>query len=50
MSRDVVMLLQIALVDTLREECGIVPAGILGHSAGPCRSLQTIDMPEGKEL
>lgn len=26
--------MQIALVDTLREEYGIVPAGILGHSAG----------------
>ena len=27
---------QIALVDVLREEYGITPAGMLGHSAGVC--------------
>ena len=38
--------MQIGLVDVLREEYGITPGGILGHSAGqllfwllPCRSL-----------
>ena len=36
------MLLQIALVDTLREEYGIVPSGILGHSAGVQKDSQSV--------